>query len=207
MFQPIPVPMSETNRLPFRHLRSGARYEVVREFVDHGRDLHPVGEQWRYRGYSFLPYHDGLSLFVSLDDVRDWQIRLQWIPEEQADIVARLEQHIREIAPPDKPTQRMPESRPGAGAPGRSGASATDDPKGPAPSALRAVGAILLLWFGLSLVIWGSLGVAFVLANQDRTGPPFAPGMLVLAGLAMTAGGGFVAVREVARLVRHWRLR
>lgn len=72
---------------------------------------------------------------------------------------------------------------------------------------MRAVTAILLLWFGIPLVVWGGLGAAFVLATQDRAGPVFAPGMLALAGLAMTAAGMFVAVRQAASLVRHWRAR
>lgn len=128
MLQPIPVAISEANRLPYRHLRPGGRYMVVLEFVDHDRALHPVGEQWRYRGYSFLPYDDGLSLFISLDDVRDRQVRLQCVREEQADIVARLEQHMREIAPPEEPAQPPPGSRPGLRAPGGNGSGGPDDP-------------------------------------------------------------------------------
>jgi hypothetical protein len=86
-----------TSRLsnePFKHLEVGARYIVVREFVDYDKDLHPAGETWTYLGYNFVPYHDGLSLFVSLDGVQEWQMRMQWIPEEQGAIISALEDHV-----------------------------------------------------------------------------------------------------------------
>jgi hypothetical protein len=83
---------------PFKHLEVGARYVVAREFVDHDKDVHPVGETWTYLGHNFVPYHDGLSLFVSLDGVNEWQIRLQWIPEEQAAVIDALEDHVHPAA-------------------------------------------------------------------------------------------------------------
>lgn len=83
---------------PFKHLTVGSRYEVIAAFVDHDGDEHPVGERWWFLGYNFVPYHDGLSLFVSLDHVQEWQIRLQWIPEEQAGIISALETYVR-LAP------------------------------------------------------------------------------------------------------------
>jgi hypothetical protein len=80
---------------PFRHLEVGAWYVVVRAFADHDGDVHPVGERWRFLGYTFIPYHDGLSLFVSLDGVGEWQIRMQWIKEEQAGIIGTLEMYVQ----------------------------------------------------------------------------------------------------------------
>ena len=58
------------------HLVAGRKYIVVREFQDFDRDAHPVGEAWTFVGYSFSPYDDGLSLFVSLDDEHEWQMRM-----------------------------------------------------------------------------------------------------------------------------------
>jgi Domain of unknown function (DUF3601) len=85
---------------PFKHLVAGRRYEVIREFADHDKDVHPVGESWVFLGHSFVPYHDGLSLFVSLDGVQEWQIRLQWIAEEQAGIINALQHYVQPA--PDK---------------------------------------------------------------------------------------------------------
>ncbi len=57
-------------------------YRVVREFVDHDRVTHPVGETWRFVGSGFLPYDNGLSLFVQTVD-GEWHIRLQLDVEGQ----------------------------------------------------------------------------------------------------------------------------
>ncbi|MES2445473.1 MAG: DUF3601 domain-containing protein [Pseudomonadota bacterium] len=87
-----------TARLPrqgFKHLKPGRRYEVTAPFTDYDGDLHPAGERWRFLTHNFLPYEDGLSLFVSLDDAQEWHIRLQWRPETQAAIIDALEQHLR----------------------------------------------------------------------------------------------------------------
>ncbi len=80
-----------------QHLLAGKNYKVVHEFVDHDGQLHPVGESWLFMGYSFLPYEDGLSLFVSLDGLREWHIPMQWREEEQGPIIDKLESHVQEI--------------------------------------------------------------------------------------------------------------
>src|SRR5690606_15598829 len=49
-------------------LHAGHRYRVIRGFRDFDGDEHPPGERWIFHGSSFLPYDDGLSLFVSIDD-------------------------------------------------------------------------------------------------------------------------------------------
>jgi hypothetical protein len=78
------------------HLLAGRKYIVVSEFQDFDRDVHPVGEAWTFLGYSFLPYDDGLSLFVSLDGEHEWQIRMQWRPEGQGAIIDTLESYVKE---------------------------------------------------------------------------------------------------------------
>ncbi len=78
------------------HLLAGRKYIVVKQFQDYDKGVHPVGETWKFLGSSFLPYEDGLSLFVSLDDVHEWQIRMQWIPEEQGAIIDALEDYVKE---------------------------------------------------------------------------------------------------------------
>ena len=77
----------------FMHLISGQRYVVVQAFVDFDGDEHPVGETWAFIGSAFLPYDDGLSLFVEAEDgVR--HIRMQWREEEQGPTIDRLDQFI-----------------------------------------------------------------------------------------------------------------
>ncbi len=86
-----------TDSLPlrdFKHLIIGDWYTVAREFIDHDRDVHPVGETWQFLGHNFVPYHDGLSLFVSPDGEGERHIRMQWLPEEQAAIIDNLESYI-----------------------------------------------------------------------------------------------------------------
>lgn len=75
-------------------LKSGRRYRVVKAFVDFDGDLHAVGEQWDFLGSAFLPYDDGLSLFVSLDGTNQWHIPMQCRPETQGEVVARLDDYL-----------------------------------------------------------------------------------------------------------------
>src|SRR5262245_12444948 len=66
---------------PRRHftafeLRAMRTYRVVAPFLDHGRVPHEIGERWIFLRHAFLPYEDGLSLFV-LQGSREIHIRLQ----------------------------------------------------------------------------------------------------------------------------------
>lgn len=78
-------------------LTSGKTYRVIREFMDHDRDIHPVGEEWVFQGYSFLPYEDGLSWFVSFDCKQEWHIPMQWRDEEQGQVLDFLAEYIQAI--------------------------------------------------------------------------------------------------------------
>ena len=82
-------------------LQPGHTYEVRAAFVDHDGSEHPIGERWVFLGYSYLPYDDGLSLFVSLDGYQEWHIRLQDRDDEQGDIVRALDDvYLVEAAEP-----------------------------------------------------------------------------------------------------------
>ena len=76
-----------TARDRFGELIPGNRYRVTSAFTDFDGHCHAKGETWIYIGSSFLPYDDGLSLFISLTDGAEWQIRLQWRPETQGPII------------------------------------------------------------------------------------------------------------------------
>jgi hypothetical protein len=82
-----------------QHLRAGQRYRVIREFVDFDKDVHLPGEEWVFLGHSFVPYDDGMSFFVSLDGVREWQIPLQWRPDQQAEILDNLANYVSAVQP------------------------------------------------------------------------------------------------------------
>jgi hypothetical protein len=82
-------------------LEPDQRYTVVREFTDFDGMLHPPGEIWRFLTYSFLPYDDGLSLFVSLDDKCEWHIRLQDRAEQQGAIVSNLATYLAPLPEED----------------------------------------------------------------------------------------------------------
>lgn len=78
----------------FKHLVSGRDYVVIQAFKDFDQGQHPVGERWTYIGSSFLPYDDGLSLFMEVDGKRR-QVRMQWRDEEQGPIIDRLQDYVR----------------------------------------------------------------------------------------------------------------
>ena len=80
-------------RTDFRHLRIGGLYRVAAPFTDFDGERHEPGETWLFRGHSFLPYDDGLSLFVLLDG-RERQIRLRWLPDDQAEIIDNLRDYV-----------------------------------------------------------------------------------------------------------------
>ncbi len=76
-------------------LLPGRIYTVITAFQDYDRILHPVGERWCYVGKSFLPYEDGLTLFVEKDG-QSSTIRLQWREESQGQIVDRFSDFVEE---------------------------------------------------------------------------------------------------------------
>lgn len=82
---------------PFQHLITDAAYEVAREFTDYNGGIHSVGERWIYLTHTFLPYEDGLSLYVIVED-RNHQIRMQWRTEEQGEILDNLKQYLRPLS-------------------------------------------------------------------------------------------------------------
>lgn len=75
-------------------LEAGMRYRVIKAFTDHDRDVHPLGEEWTFLRSSFVPYHSGMSWFVSFDGVEETHIRLQSIPQEQGEILDNLADYL-----------------------------------------------------------------------------------------------------------------
>ena len=79
---------------PYMHLVPDRRYRVVRAFVDHDGVAHQVGESWTFRRAAFLPYEDGLSLFVVAPGSPPQQIRLQHRAEAESSIIDALDRYV-----------------------------------------------------------------------------------------------------------------
>jgi hypothetical protein len=75
-------------------LRPSKRYRVIKTFKDYDGDIHSKGEEWTFLGYSFLPYDDGLSWFVSFDGKREWRIPMRWNELSQGAIIDSLSEYI-----------------------------------------------------------------------------------------------------------------
>ena len=74
----------------FQHLKIGSRYRVRRPVTDFDGPLHQPGETWTFRGHGFLPYEDGLTLYIDPGG----SIRLRWTPEDQGPVIDRLADHL-----------------------------------------------------------------------------------------------------------------
>jgi hypothetical protein len=70
------------------NLIPGQKYKIVKPFTDYDRQVHQPGETWTFVETNFLPYEDGLTVHIRLDDnPKVLVFRLQWRQEEQADII------------------------------------------------------------------------------------------------------------------------
>jgi hypothetical protein len=69
-----------------QELIPGQCYRIIRAFTDYDGGQHPVGETWVFESTNFVPYHDGLTLHVSLHGGPQ-VYRLQWLPEEQGALI------------------------------------------------------------------------------------------------------------------------
>lgn len=88
--------LNSTTPQPWGHLRPSVTYRVCKPFTDYDQDLHPVDETWTFLGYSYLPYDSGLSLFVSVDGISEWNIPMMCVPEEQGGVVDRFVEYVVE---------------------------------------------------------------------------------------------------------------
>ncbi len=76
-------------------LTPGQRYKVVRPFTDYDRNVHETGQIWTFVETNFLPYDDGLTVHLTLDDNPNVLLfRLQWRQEEQADIIEHFLDYV-----------------------------------------------------------------------------------------------------------------
>jgi len=77
------------------NLFEGQKYRVIKSFTDYDKLVHPVVETWVFIRTNFMPYDDGLTLHVSMEDVSGEIVyRLQWRVEEQADIIENFNDYV-----------------------------------------------------------------------------------------------------------------
>jgi hypothetical protein len=104
MFGPKPpgfwvTPEALASMPAYRGLDPGTRYQVVVPFTDYDGVLHPPGETWTYLGHNYHRFDNGLSLFVSLDGVHQWHIRMWNDPDGQQAILDALDTYL--VATPE----------------------------------------------------------------------------------------------------------
>lgn len=74
----------------------GQTYRVVKAFKDYDGVVHSVDESWQFVKKSFLPYEDGLSLFVEMNQ-QNVSFRLQWRVESQGQIIDKFSDFVTEV--------------------------------------------------------------------------------------------------------------
>ena len=78
-------------------LQAGNKYRVVQPFSDYSGYLHPIGEEWMFLGYSFVPYDEGLSLFITFNQLEEWNIPMLYNENGQQDIIESFSEYIQLI--------------------------------------------------------------------------------------------------------------
>ena|SRR6187399_1555933 len=85
---------SSSSRVASKPLALDVEYEVTKSFVDFDGATHPVGERWRFVGSGFLPYDNGLSLFVQTAE-GEWHIRLQLDSDQQGTTWDAFDEYVQ----------------------------------------------------------------------------------------------------------------
>jgi TPR repeat protein len=75
-------------------LTAGKRYHVIQQFIDFDKGLHLSGEQWLFKGYSYFPYDEGTTFFVSVDGIHESTIRIQG---DRNEILSHLETYLAPV--------------------------------------------------------------------------------------------------------------
>lgn len=93
----VPKAESPVRRFAGSELIAGRTYRVTTAFDDFDGVTHPVGETWRFVSHDFLPYEDGLTLYIEREG-RPGAIRLQWRAEAQGHIASVFSDFVEETA-------------------------------------------------------------------------------------------------------------
>lgn len=71
-------------------------YRISRAFKDYDGVFHPAGEYWRFVKKNFLPYDDGLTLYIEKDG-QELSFRLQWRTESQGQLIDHFSDYVEKI--------------------------------------------------------------------------------------------------------------
>ena len=88
--------MSPSPKFTAADLTPGKTYRVIHLFIDYDGATHRIGETWRFVEKSFLPYEDGLTLFLEQNG-QNRSFRLQWRAEAQGQIIDNFSDFVVEI--------------------------------------------------------------------------------------------------------------
>ena len=87
--------VSEDAKVDFYgHLVASGSYTVVKPFTDYDGVRHLSGERWTFIRHDYLPYEDGLTLYLRALDGRETQMRMQNRPEAQGAILGNFERYL-----------------------------------------------------------------------------------------------------------------
>ena len=78
----------------YGHLVPDGSYTVVMPFTDYDGVRHSSGERWTFIRHDYLPYEDGLTLYLRAPDGRETQMRMQNRPEAQGAILDNFERYL-----------------------------------------------------------------------------------------------------------------
>ena len=79
-------------------LTPGQKYVITKPFTDYDKHVHQPGETWTFLRTNFLPYEDGLTVHLRLDnDPRELLFRMQWRQEEQAAIIENFTDYVTPV--------------------------------------------------------------------------------------------------------------
>jgi hypothetical protein len=86
MSTPPPI-VTAANLIP------GVTYRVIAPFTDYDGNIHPAGETWKFISKNFMPFDDGLTLFIEQNG-QPGSIRLQWQEAAQAHIIEQFARYV-----------------------------------------------------------------------------------------------------------------
>lgn len=77
-------------------LKKGKKYKVIKTFTDFDNIIHKIGETWVFDKTTYLPYHSGLSLFVTENKVNK-QYHFQDVAEEQEKLLSNFMKYVEKM--------------------------------------------------------------------------------------------------------------
>jgi hypothetical protein len=81
------LPTLGENSWEYNTLERDANYRVIKPFTDFDGTVHNLGDEWTFLGAMFDRMDSTLFLCISKLDKSEWQIPLNWDPENQGEII------------------------------------------------------------------------------------------------------------------------